>query len=278
MNRKLFFHKGVKFFNQLNDGFVRIPNLKNIETSEWLIQEMQTIVLNNKKDIDQEVIFFLHGGAYVIDATPFHFYTVADIIQQTDAKVVMPIYPKAPKYNFMEAYPKILEAYRQVLKETPSPDRISFLGDSAGGGLVLGLSHLLTQENLPQPKQLILLSPWVDASSQNPEMKKFEKSDTLIPSQNFLQALGFLWTRSPEQIYHPLVSPIYSQELAELPPMTIFVGSKEMVYPDIIRFRDLMREDDREIDLYLGENMIHDYMLFNTPEGKEARYLISQLI
>lgn len=115
------------------------------------------------------------GGAYVIDATSLHFYTVADIIQQTDAKVVMPIYPKAPKYNFMEAYPKILEAYRQVLKETPSPDRISFLGDSAGGCLAFGLSHLLTQENLPQPKQLILLSPWVDASSQNPEMKKFEK-------------------------------------------------------------------------------------------------------
>lgn len=275
---KTLYKVGIKLLGVLNDGYAQVPDLGKIEVSEWLINDMQTIVLNNKREANQEVIYFLHGGAHLILPAWPHFYTIADIIRQTDAKVVMPIYPKAPSYDFTDAYPKIVAAYRQLLTQTSSSKNVSFLGDSAGGGLALGLSHLLAKEDLPQPKQLILLSPWLDASLENPHIKKFEESDAALPSQKYIQAAGRLWANNKEDVYHPLVSPMYSKEISDLPPITLFVGSDELLYPDIMRFKEYVLEKDKDITVHIGENMVHNYPIFNTPEGAEARCLISKLI
>jgi acetyl esterase/lipase len=261
-----------------SEEYIRVPNVQSVSVSELLINDMQTIILNNKRDPEQEVIFFLHGGAYLAQPVPPHFNTALDIIDQTDAKVVMPIYPKSPVYNYKDAYPKLMEAYRQVLLHTSSSENISFMGDSAGGGLAAGLSSLLAHKKLPQPRQLILISPWLDASSENPDIKEFEESDTLLPKQEYFRETGLLWAGGEENIYHPLVSPLYSTYLKELPPTYVIAGGDEMLYPDILRFEAAMSEAGGKIKLFEKDNMVHDYAIFNTPEGQEARDLISQLI
>ncbi len=272
------YEKGLEKIADKTEKPIKIPKFDPIKVSEVYLQGMQTIVFNDKQDMDQQVIFYLHGGGYILPAAPPHFRTVEDIIQQTDAKVVMPIYPKVPKFNYKDAYPKVIQAYRETVAQTGSPKNITLMGDSAGGGFALGLSHLLADENISQPKQLILISPWLDASSENSDMEKFEKSDTVSPSQTYLQETGRLWAGGEENIYNPLVSPLYTEHREALPSITIFAGGEEMLYPDILKFQSYMKEAGREVHLHVKEKMVHDYVIFDTPEGQEARALISHLI
>lgn len=276
-SRKLY-EKGIEVIGDNTNPRVPAPRFEGIKTEEVYIENMQTLIFNDKNKNNQAVLFFLHGGAYIFQPAFPHFNTVEAIIRQTDAKVVMPIYPKVPNYDFTDAYPTIIQAYRQTVANTASIANITFMGDSAGGGLALGLSSLLAHENLPQPRQLILISPWLDARAENPNMKKFEASDTLLPSQYYFQTTGRLWARGEDNLYHPLVSPLYTTQLDTQPPIYILVGGDEMLYPDILRFKAYMEEAGGEVHLYVKEGMVHDYAIFNTPEGEEARAFISERI
>lgn len=278
LESRTLFEKGIDAIGDKTEKHINLPQLEGIDTSEAYLKEMQILLFNDKKDDNQQVIFFLHGGAYLFQPASPHFNTLKEIIRQTDAKVVMPIYPKAPNYDFKDAYPKVLKTYIQTIHKTDSPQNVTLMGDSAGGGLALGLSSLLADENLAQPRQLILISPWLDAGSENPNMKKFEESDPILPSQIYFQATGRLWARGEDNVYHPLVSPIYTNQLDNIPPVHIIAGGDEMLYPDILRFKSYMKEEDKEVHLYVKEDMGHDYAIFNTPEGKEARQLINKII
>lgn len=273
-----FYEKGIEVIGDNTEKHIELPQLENIESEEVFVKGMQVLLFNNKNDKKQQVVFFLHGGAYVFQPAFPHFDTVEDIIEQTDAKVVMPIYPKAPNYSFKDAYPKVLEAYRYTLRKTASSNNITFLGDSAGGGFVLGLSSLLAHEELSQPRQLILISPWLDAGSDNPNMKEYEETDPLLPTQIYFQATGRLWARGEDNVYHPLVSPLYTNQIEHLPPVYIIAGGSEMLYPDILRFVSYLEEEGKEVHLKVKEELGHDFAIFNTPEGEKARRLISERI
>lgn len=275
---RTFYKKSLKVIGIKTRKYVDVPQFEGIKTSEVYVNNMQVLLFNDKKDVNQQVIFYLHGGAYVFQPNREHFNTVEDIIKKTDAHVVMPIYPKAPNHDYKVAYPKILEAYRKTISKTASRENITFVGDSAGGGLVVGLSSLLTYADIPQPRQLILISPWLDAASNNPNMKIFKESDRVSPSQTFLQVTGQLWAGGENDVYHPLVSPIYTKQITNLPPLYIIAGGDEMFYPDILRFQSYLLEAGIEVQLFIKDHMMHNYAIFRTPEGEEARNIISEKI
>jgi acetyl esterase/lipase len=58
-------------------------------------------------------------------------------------------------------YPFLTAVYRQLLAEFDA-STITLAGDSAGGGLALGLAQTLLGTDSPQPRRLVLISPWLD--------------------------------------------------------------------------------------------------------------------
>lgn len=276
-SEKLYTHF-IQLLRRTSDETIDIPDIEEVDVSEVWMNNMQNILLNNKKDPEQNIVFFLHGGAYLAPPAPQHFNTAVEMAEETDALIFMPIYPKAPNYDYTDAYPKLLDTYKSMLEQTSSPKNVVFFGDSAGGGLAVGLSSLLADENLTQPKRIILSSPWLDASSENPNMKKNEKNDTILPAQAYFKATGRLWADGEKNVYDPLVSPLYSDNLSSLPPTYIVAGDSEMLYPDMVRFKEKVENVGKDIDLFVKKDMVHDYAIFDTPEGREARELIIHLI
>lgn len=103
-----------------------------VDVEEKDVDGMQVFVWNDKKDANQKVILFLHGGAYVLQPSMMHFNMVHKIARAIDAKVVFPIYPKAPKHQYRETYEKLEKVYRGLLEENTNPNSIIVMGDSAG--------------------------------------------------------------------------------------------------------------------------------------------------
>ena len=123
-----------------------VPNPSKImarTVEERTIAGMQTFICNDQQDVNQKLVLYLHGGAYVSQPLTFHYHMLRELVDLTDVKLVMPIYPKAPQYSYQDSFPKLLALYQELLEQLASPSLISLVGDSAGGGLAFGLAHLL---------------------------------------------------------------------------------------------------------------------------------------
>lgn len=160
------------------------------ELKEQTFEGMQVFTLNDQKSPTQKVILYLHGGAWTNQPLNLHWWFMDKMAQALQAKVVAPIYPKVPHYSYKDTYPKILNVYKVLLDTVESPHQLTLMGDSAGGNIALGLAHLLKKEDLPQPKDIILLSACVDMSLSNPLMFEYANMKEWKSLQRFGQLIN----------------------------------------------------------------------------------------
>ncbi|HEL0798767.1 TPA: alpha/beta hydrolase [Streptococcus equi subsp. zooepidemicus] len=261
-----------------NQGFNLTQNEVNGELKTEHKDNMQVHSWNEKpnKSSDQKVILYLHGGSYLNNPTSYHIDMLKTLSTSLDAKIVLPIYPKAPTYTYDVAMPRLVSLYQDILKST-SPQNITIMGDSAGGGLALGLALALKTENITQPKDIILLSPWLDVTLSNEDIPKYESSDPILSAWG-LRIVGDIWARRGENnTKHPYVSPIYG-DTNGLAPITMFVGTHEIFYPDIKKFDDMLEQKGHKHQLFVGEKMNHVYPIYPIEEAKTAQYQIIDTI
>ena len=242
-----------------------------VDVQEKDVDGMQVFVWNDKKDANQKVILFLHGGAYVLQPSMMHFTLVNKIAQAIDAKVVFPIYPKAPRHQYRETYEKLEQLYRGLLEEHTNPNSIIFMGDSAGGGLSLGFAIYLKELSLPQPKELVLFSPWVDIATDNPEIASYEPFDPIL-KQSGIHEVAKFW--AGEDLKQPLVSPLFG-DLSGLGRISIYIGTHDILYPDNRLLHEKLLKEGINHRYIERKKMNHVYVGLPI---KEAREDIQELI
>ena len=242
-----------------------------VDVQEKDVDGMQVFVWNDKKDANQKVILFLHGGAYVLQPSMMHFNMVHKIAQAIDAKVVFPIYPKAPKHQYRETYEKLEKVYCGLLEENTDPNSIIVMGDSAGGGLSLGFAIYLKELALPQPKELVLFSPWVDIATDNPEIALYEPFDPIL-KQSGIHEVAKFW--AGEDLKQPLVSPLFG-DLSGLGRISVYIGTHDILYPDNRLLHEKLLKEEIEHRYIEREKMNHVYVGLPI---KEARIDIQELI
>jgi len=115
-------------------------------------------------DAAARTFLYLHGGAYVTGGFDSHRKLAAAVGEAAQAQVWLPDYRLAPEHPQPAALEDVLAVYARLLKQGQDPDRLSLVGDSAGGNLVLELALALRESGLPMPAALVLLSPWADMS------------------------------------------------------------------------------------------------------------------
>ena len=117
-------------------------------------------------------IIYIHGGSYYADFTSFHWSFLKKIIRKTNAKIVAPAYRLVPFGTYKEAFDFIVAVYKDYIKKHPN-DKIILMGDSAGGGLALAIALYMKMHDIFLLDELVLISPWVDVSMNNPEIKDY---------------------------------------------------------------------------------------------------------
>lgn len=74
------------------------------------------------------------------------------------------------------------------------------------------------------------------------------------------------------------VSPLFGQ-VSKLPKTTLFVGTHEIFYPDVVKFHDKLKNNGVDAELIVGEEMTHVYPVYPlVPESKEAFRKIGEII
>ena len=245
------------------DKYYKIPKMPyrtKVENRDMF--GCQMIVFNDVEDAERLVIY-LHGGIYVNEIRKPHIIFCDKLAKKVNACVFAPLYPLAPNHTFEETYEIIEKLYRHLLG-TNFP--IIIMGDSAGGGLSVAFCEYLASNDLPQPKNLIPISPWLDVSMSG-DYGDVEFDPML--GVDGLREMGKTWAGGIDPKDYR-VSPLFG-DVANLAKTTLFVGTHEILYPDVVKFYNKLIDNGVEAELNIGEGMTHVYAIYPfVPESNEA--------
>ncbi|HVE25198.1 MAG TPA: alpha/beta hydrolase [Sporichthya sp.] len=172
------------------------------------------------------VILYFHGGGYVVGSTRSHRPAFARMATATGLPVLGLDYRRAPEHPFPAAFDDALAAYRAVRAGGTPADRIVLGGDSAGGGIALGLALALRDAG-ERPRAVALVCPWVDLGADASWRASTAPDPLLTPGDLSLFALDYVGGASED----PRVSPLRG-DLAGLPPLIVHTAGDDPLRAD----------------------------------------------
>ena len=212
-------------------------------------------------------IVYTHGGAYMNALLPAHWAIVGELLRVTGASVTVPLYPLTPEHTYRTTYDLLETVYRDLLTRVPA-DRIILAGDSAGGGLALGQALHVRDLGLPVPGRLLLFAPWVELTAANPAVRALEPFDVMLGVDGAVQAGK--WWAGEDDPRAPLLSPL-NADLTGLPPLDIFQGTADVLFPDALDLARRVRAGGGEAHLYVYDGAFHVFMgVTFLPESRDV--------
>jgi monoterpene epsilon-lactone hydrolase len=214
------------------------------------------------------VILHFHGGGYVMAGSHTHVGLASRLAWSSGGRVLSLDYRLAPEHRFPAAADDALSAYRWLLDGGIDAGRIVVAGDSAGGGLAMGLLVAARDAGLPQPAGALLMSPWVDLTCSGATILGNAAIDPIL-SPLLVQHWATLY--AGDALGDPLASPLFA-DLAGLAPITTQVGEREILLDDAVRLTERVIAAGGTATMAVWAEMTHWWHLFTglVPEADRA--------
>jgi len=233
------------------------------ETVQHTTYDGMSVVQITPAHPDGNYVVAIHGGAFVLPPTLFHWLDYTVMAYQTGATIEVPIYPLMQQGGTAGVVvPEMAGLISAEIAAHGAP-HVSVLGDSAGGTLALAAVEYMVANNETVPASMVLLSPWLNVADTNPNIG-FVHDPILPPLGSGAQNIGKVWAGGlPEN--NPLVSPLYGS-LKGLPPTYVYSGSLDSVTPDVLVLQQEAVSQAAPISFVLRTGEIHDWVLLS-PDG-----------
>ncbi|MDQ2757142.1 MAG: alpha/beta hydrolase [Actinomycetota bacterium] len=170
------------------------------------------------------VVVFIHGGGWVLGNVRGYDPLCGFLADSVEALVVSVDYRMAPEFVAPQAALDCVDAVRWtrtgVAQLGGDPTRIAVSGDSAGGNLSAVVCQVVRDEGGPTISHQALLYPGVDGTQSFPSMRENAQAPILTKRQvdSFLAAYT---ATSQLALDHPLISPLWADDLTGLPPALV---------------------------------------------------------
>ena len=212
--------------------------------------------------VPDRVILQLHGGAYVFGMNNLYRRNACRYSKMAGNVRVLTIdYRLAPENPFPAALDDSLAAYRWLLDKGYSPEKIIFVGDSAGGGLSLAAAMALRDRGEPVPGALVLLSPWTDLASEGKSHTEKYDVDPMFGRKSGGGSLSVLDYTTRDNLKNPYVSPAYG-DFPGMPPMMIHVGDHEVLLSDSETVAEKARAAGIPVEFKIWKGMFHVFQMY----------------
>ena len=101
----------------------------------------------------------------------------------------------------------------------------------------------------------------------NPDIAKYLSVEPVLHF-DLVKVHGRYWADGLD-LHDPRVSPLFG-EMKGLPPVTLYTGTRELLYPDLLLLNDALTTAGVLVDLHVGKGLNHEYPLMPIPEGRRA--------
>ncbi len=252
---------------------VKIEEECKIDTYEFSGRKVFTI--KNKNNVEnKKYILYFHGGSYFAEATKNHWGFLEKMVKDTGYEVIMPDYPLTPKYNYKDVYNMVEPLYKEIVEKV-GKDNLIIMGDSAGGGLALGLYEKLVEDNIELPIKTILISPWLNVRLENTEIKEIEKNDNIL-NKEALKLAGIAYA-GEDGINKYLVNPV-DGDLSKLSNIKIFIGTYDILYPDCKLLKERAEKVNGNVEIKEYDKAKHIWLIDNNSEQEITQKAYKDLI
>ncbi len=213
------------------------------------------------------VVFYIHGGGWVMGDDKTHARLVRTLALETGAAVVFPIYEQSPEAQYPQTTTDLF-AVLQYMTEHGAKfsldfERLALAGDSVGGNMALVMGLMSKANKAPNPIFMLLLYPVAAADFETESYEIFAQGPWLTR-----QAMQWFWQQyAPDKETRSEVyaSPLNAsqEELSGLPATLIITDEN-----------DVLRDEGESLAMRLNEagvktasvrinGTIHDFLMLN---------------
>jgi acetyl esterase/lipase len=234
-----------------------VPLPEDVKTTPGRLGGVPVVTVETPGNDPSAVLLYFHGGAYALGSAADSVGLAADVARRAGARAISVDYRLAPENPFPAAVDDAVAAYRALLDDGPA--KIAFVGESAGGGLVIAALVAIKDAGLPQPSSATVFSPWTDLTVSGDSMVgKADVDPALTPEGMRTRARDYLGETDPASA---LASPIFA-DLTGLAPLLIQAGSHEILLDDAVRLAARAAEHDVAVELQVWPQVTHVFQGF----------------
>lgn len=272
--------KGVLGWRRLLDQIDRLFPRPAIEPVQCTLGGVPCY-LYTPPQADRGVALYFHGGAFVAGSVHSHGRLAAELARRLRRNLVFVDYRLGPEHRHPAAVEDCAAAWEAVLAEYGSDVPGVFLGDSAGGNLVLTTALLAQSRGLRLPDGLVAMSPVVDLSLQSAAMQSNHNTDAMLSREDIAFLMAAYFTQ-PLPLDDPFASPLAADDvaLAALPPLLLQASSAEVLADDARLIADRLRRLGNAVEFHLYDGLPHVWQAWfgRMPEADAALTEISDWV
>ena len=275
---------GMKHFRYTNDDYFSADDsIKPIGKTLPIVADgiYAQWVTSENSDPDKRSLY-LHGGGYAIGSIRGYLSLTSHLAKATNCSVLVIDYSLAPENKFPAAIEDSKKAFNWMQENGPkgkkNANKSFICGDSAGGGLALGVTLALKDSNMVLPNAVIALSPWAEL---DPISDSYETNQSLDPyiTKDAIAAFKDIYINDESEVENPYASPVYGN-FEGFPPILIQVGSREVLLDDSKKIEEKAKSFGCDVTLEIWHDMVHVFHGYAPflPEANEAIDKISLFI
>lgn len=221
-----------------------------------------------RRDDPRGNVVYAHGGAWVNEIVAPHWQLITQLAAEARTTVTVPIYPLVP---FGTAAGVVGDVVQLVLESIDTYGPTCLAGDSAGGQIALSAALVLRDEHQVVLPRTVLIAPALDLTMSNPGIEAVQPTDPWLGRKGSLIFIDH-W-RGELAVTDPRVSPL-AADLAGLGPLTVFIGTRDILNPDAHLLADKAQAAGVDVDFHEAPGQLHVYPLLPTAVGRQARAVI----
>lgn len=257
--------------SEAQKGDIKMPEveIEQIEIPAAEDRKLTLEIIRPKKDEDDlPVVYYIHGGGWVMGDNLTHRRLVAELAAGIPAAIVFPIYTPAPEGQFPEVTDDLFAGLQYVAKHGKQlgldASRLAVAGDSVGGNMAAVMT-LMAKQNGFKPKidYQVLLYPVTNADFETLSYQDFAEGPWLTK-----KAMEWFWQQylpDEDERQQILASPLTAEpeDLEGLPPALIITDENDVLRDEGEAYARKLDAAGVRVAAVRFNGTIHDFMMLN---------------
>ena len=208
-----------------------------------------------EKIISNKICFHIHGGAFTLLTSNSSFIIPVQLSNLCKIKIISIEFGLAPENKYSNMTNNIENVINKFISNEYLSENIFLIGESSGGSLCISTNYNLLKKNI-LIGGIILLSPWLDL---NCNFISSSIDDPILCKNNYLDFASSLVINDDKDKNLLPFNLKYNQKFSKI---LIQFGSREILYEQIFKFYDLLKENNIVVQIECYKGLWHVFQSY----------------
>ena len=209
---------------------------------------------------EDSAVLYCHAGGTVVFSMNTDRKAGGHLAKAAGMRVLVLDFRLSPENKFPAQQDDVEAAYRWLISQGISPQRIISAGHSVGGNLAVNLAIRMRDQGMPMPAGILSISAWYDLELKSPTWETNAATDMTL-SIPLAQLFRECWLGGTGTAHDDPRVNLLQADLAGLPPVCIHYGAHETLVGEILEFAERARTAGLEVDVNAVPEGQHLFLL-----------------